>query len=311
MDENSNSIIDEMNNDSISIESGLMTYIYDYMDYNDYTNDDLQYTYGYIVNVNGEVRHYINDNLGYYLESEGLTDRYIQCANCGGFTPVGDITNPLPKAAICHCNSLGGLLENYKDFTVSRDEAYNWWVENGMPVYDEDHLNNFTNRQFDGAYAIYCKDCGGFVILKNYDMHKEYSSYFINHGDSVLNIHICGQGVINESIVCSHYNGSLDIFDAPVEEFYPGWFISTDEYNTWLNKVTTVLNENSTQSIENDTTLDESVNGTIDSYPHEGSENYSDMDDFRIDGIVFIDELDFSDNQDYLVWSDGEDYLCS
>ena len=53
-------------------------------------------------NVDGELRHYINAHGLYYLESSGFTDMYIQCVECGGFIPIGPITNPLPKAAICH-----------------------------------------------------------------------------------------------------------------------------------------------------------------------------------------------------------------
>ena len=55
-------------------------------------DDYWQYTYGYLVNVDGELRHYINDNGAYYLESEGILDRYIRCVECGGFIPIGEIT---------------------------------------------------------------------------------------------------------------------------------------------------------------------------------------------------------------------------
>ena len=60
--------------DASSSESSLNNVINDFV--------DLQHDYGYIVDVDGELRHYINDHGAYYLESDGLVDRYIQCVDC-------------------------------------------------------------------------------------------------------------------------------------------------------------------------------------------------------------------------------------
>ena len=132
--------------------------------------DYWQYTFGYLVNVDGELRHYINDNGAYYLESEGLTDRYIVCVDCGGLIPIGPITNPLPKAAICHHNDMSGLnfYETVKD-SYSRDEAYNFWVEEGKPVYDDEHFNPRPSPPT--IDTIYCENCRRIVILKNYTLN--------------------------------------------------------------------------------------------------------------------------------------------
>ena len=200
----------------------------------------IQYSYGYVVDVNGELRHYISET-AYYLESVGLTDKYIRCAECGGFVPVGDITNPLPKAAICHCNGIGAI-SGYKDFTYSRDEAYNMWIEEGMQAYYEDYLNYYTNH----IYSIYCKDCDGFVPLtENFSGCKIGCYYY----DDILNIHL--SSFLHDNRLCSHYNGTLDLFDTPIEDFHSGWFKSTEDYNHWL--------EEATKSNENNTSIDDTV----------------------------------------------------
>ena len=276
----SSSIIENTNNEVIKpIENNpLMKYI-------DHVDDTLQYSYGYVVNVNGELRHYINNYGVYYLESEGLTDRYISCVECGGFHPIGEITNPLPKAAICHHDNVNVLAPNYKDFSYSRDEAYNLWVEYGKPVFDEFHLSNFTNSEskllhFDG---IYCIDCDGYVILKNYDWYKRiHSDFFTNYG-SVLNefdIYALHEEDMHR---CSHYNGTLDLFNANIEDFHQGWFRSTEWYNHWLGVANKSLNENNTS-------IDNNVNETVSSADkniiddvvyHEDNETY--IDDFNQD----------------------------
>ena len=72
----------------------------------------------------------------HYPQSEGITDHYIKCVECGGYLPIGEVTTPLPDAALCH--GFNGVLSgNYKNFAVSYDDAYNTWVEYGMPVYDD------------------------------------------------------------------------------------------------------------------------------------------------------------------------------
>ena len=240
----SSSIIGNTNEDIKSIENNPI------MNYIDNIDDTLQYSYGYVVDVNGELRHYLNDH-AYYLESEGLTDTYMVCTECGGFIPIGEITNPLPKAAICHHDTSGGLASNYKDFSYSRDEAYNMWIESGMPVYDEFHLNNFTNLDRLEFEAIYCKDCDGYVILKNdWFTSVDYSS--------ILNSWSF-RGCHEEDIPhCSHYDGTLDLFDTPIEDFYSGWFKSIDDYNQFMYKAIHSLNDNST-SLENKTLNDISL----------------------------------------------------
>ena len=72
----------------------------------------------------------------HYPESEGIADYYIRCVECGGFIPIGEVTTPLPDAALCHGFN-GGLSGNYKNFAVSYEDAYNTWVDYGMPVYDD------------------------------------------------------------------------------------------------------------------------------------------------------------------------------
>lgn len=207
--------------------------------------DYWQYTFGYLVNVDGELRHYINDNSAYYLESEGILDRYIQCVDCGGFIPIGEITNPLPKAAICHHNNISGLdfSEVIKD-SCTRDEAYNRWVYGGMPVCDDEHFN--TRPSPPTIDTIYCENCRGIVILKNYT--DSLFDYYFNMGEAS----------INYNQYCSHYNGSLDLFDTPIEDFYSGWFKSIDDYNQFMYKAIHSLNDNST-SLENKTLNDISL----------------------------------------------------
>lgn len=172
---------------------------------NNIINDfgDLQYTYGYVANVDGELRHYVNEYGAYYLESEGLADRYIQCVDCGGFIPIGPINNPLPEAAICHHNdmraiSIDAILNSseYGEFSVSRDKAYNVWVERGMPVCDDIHSEvNIYKVPTDYYEYTRCNECHGFIPLID-------------------------NGHLPDEALCHHYNGSLNVNDIPKDNLY-------------------------------------------------------------------------------------------
>ncbi len=178
--------------------------------------DYWQYTYGYLVNVDGELRHYINDNGAYYLESEGLTDRYIVCVECGGFVPIGEITNPLPKAAICHHNDIAPIF-NLSDVTLSysRDEAYNMWINESMPVYDDIHSEIDVNKILPIVSNDYtrCNECHGFVPLN-------------------------GNGYLPDEALCHHYNGSLNVDEIPKDNLY-----SADDADSIFDDEWFALNE--------------------------------------------------------------------
>ena len=177
--------------DASSSESSLNNVINDFV--------DLQHDYGYIVDVDGELRHYINDNGAYYLESDGLVDRYIQCVDCGGFIPIGPITNPLPKAAICHHNDMVGMgnFSEYGEISVSRDKAYNVWVDRGMPVCDDIHSEVNANKVHYVVCYDYtrCNECHGFVPLNS-------------------------NGHLPDKALCHHYNGSLNVNEIPKDNLY-------------------------------------------------------------------------------------------
>ena len=161
-------------------------------------NDYWQYTFGYLVNVDGELRHYINDNGAYYLESEGILDRYTQCAECGGYIPIGKITNPLPKAAICHHNDIGELdFSEAIKYSRTRDEVYNLWVYHGMPVYDDIHSEIDVTKLSPIVCNDYtrCNECHGFVPLN-------------------------ANGYLPDKALCHHYNGSLNADEIPKDNLY-------------------------------------------------------------------------------------------
>ena len=63
----------------------------------------------------------------YYHKDDGIADYYIKCAECGGYVAIGDVTHPLPDAALCH-NFKAVLADNYKDYAESYDEVYSRWV---------------------------------------------------------------------------------------------------------------------------------------------------------------------------------------
>ena len=87
------------------------------------------------VNENGDKLVYVG-LYAHYPKSEGMADYYIICAECGGYIPIGEVTTPLPNAALCH--GFKGILDgDYKNFAVSYNDAYDTWVKNGMPVYDD------------------------------------------------------------------------------------------------------------------------------------------------------------------------------
>jgi len=228
------STIDNNTNDTnVNMDSSVgnvkdVSFLQSFSDSDDYW----QYSYGFVKNVDGELRHYLNAQGLYYLESSGFTDMYIQCTDCGGFIPIGPISNPLPKAAICHHGDADGRIgSDYpREYTTSRDEAYQSWVSDGKPVYDNEHFNPgiYSRPREEYVHALFCNDCGGYVLLKNYDPFKIRNSYF----DNVLNT--CYVYVSVD--LCCHYNGSLDLFNASVDDFHPGWFKSMDKYNWWLEE---------------------------------------------------------------------------
>ena len=208
-----------------------VSFLQSFSDFDDYW----QYSYGFVKNVDGELRHYINAYGLYYLESDGLADMYIQCVECGGFIPIGSITNPLPKAAICHYDdSYGRIGSDYpKEYIYSRDDVYQRWISNDKPVYDNRHFNpDIYSKPTEHTNALFCNDCGGYVLLKNYDeldnTYDIYSSYVYD----ALNI----WDVSLPTDLCCHYNGSLDLLNASIEDFHPGWFKSMDKYNWWLEE---------------------------------------------------------------------------
>lgn len=89
----------------------------------------------------------------YYPQSEGVNDRFIQCVECGGFVAIGDVTNALPDAAMCH-HFMGSLSSDYKDFSYSYDEAYQRWVDLGQDVRDDGiraHIDNPPVLDYDSA----------------------------------------------------------------------------------------------------------------------------------------------------------------
>ncbi|MBR0272021.1 MAG: hypothetical protein IJQ68_08575 [Methanobrevibacter sp.] len=235
--------LNEINN--ISSSESLNDFVNDFEDY-------WQYSYGHVINVDGELRHYLNDKGLYYLESEGLADRYVQCVECGGYIPIGPINNPLPKAAICHhdTSEAQSKFSEYSKYSVSRDEAYNTWVERGMPVFDDEHLlisqmDNLSNSDDYKFLAVYCKDCDGFVQLKDYsnDIVK-FMRYFTKGNYVLINVFSTSEPYKS----CSHYTGTLDILNAPVEDFHSGWFKSINDYNdwlTWIQDVNEILKEKS------------------------------------------------------------------
>lgn len=121
------------NNNNIPVNTDNSVQVYDNQNNNPLTQNtvtDNQYS---SANTDGLV--YVG-LYAHYAKSEGITDYYIKCVECGGYIPIGEVTTPLPDAALCHGFN-GGLSGNYKNFAVSYDDAYNTWVEYGMPVYDD------------------------------------------------------------------------------------------------------------------------------------------------------------------------------
>lgn len=85
----------------------------------------------------------------HYNVEDGLADRYIICVECGGFVAIGEVTNPLPDAALCH-HFMGYLGSGYKEGSYSHDDAYNLWEISGYKVYDDGskvHEDNIINEE--------------------------------------------------------------------------------------------------------------------------------------------------------------------
>ena len=72
----------------------------------------------------------------FYHKEDGIADYYIKCIECGGYVAIGDVTNALPDAALCH-HFKGNLAPNYKDYAISYDDADDDWAGHGCPVYDD------------------------------------------------------------------------------------------------------------------------------------------------------------------------------
>ena len=141
----------------ISVTSVAYAFLSENTDVSSVDNTDVADNTNIPVNTDNSVQTYDNQNTitnnqyssantanglvyvglyAHYPESEGIADYYIRCVECGGFIPIGEVTTPLPDAALCHGFN-GGLSGNYKNFAVSYEDAYNTWVDYGMPVYDD------------------------------------------------------------------------------------------------------------------------------------------------------------------------------
>ena len=85
----------------------------------------------------------------HYVKSDGLEDRYIICVECGGYVPIGEVTTPLPDAALCH-NFMGYLGPSYQSYSLSYDEAYKIWVDNGQRIQNdgsEHHIDTHISQE--------------------------------------------------------------------------------------------------------------------------------------------------------------------
>ena len=280
------SVIDNNTTDTnVNVDSISNVKEVSYSNYFSDFDDCWQYSYGFVKNVDGELRHYINTHGVYYLESDGLVDMYIQCVECGGFIPIGSITNPLPKAAICHYNDAGGVKigsDYSREYTTSRDEAYHMWADDyGKIVFDDLH---FKPDYYNTPHAaLFCNDCGGYVLLKNYDeldnTYDIYSSYVYD----ALNI----WDVSLPTDLCCHYNGSLDLLNASVDDFHPGWFKSVDKYNWWLEEFSQD-SDNSSNSDDGDVYHGPPRDPVVVVVLEE--ENFTDMSDGYVEEMVDISD---------------------
>ena len=259
----SSSIIGNTNEDIKSIENNPI------MNYIDNIDDSLEHVSEYFVaNTMGMLEHYTYgaDNLfhlDYFIhmpsfddysthESDGtvhsiitymtpedsvhnekheiLPDKYYPCTECGKWIPANEITHPLPETELCHCEEAG-----LRGSSSSIDDTV-------APIENNDSTPVFT--------GIYCNDCDGYVILNNYDDSKNLNLYF-----ELMKICVPINNIGSITKLCSHHNGTLDLFDTPIEDFHLGWFRSIYDYNQFMYKAIHSLNDNST-SLENKTLND-------------------------------------------------------
>ena len=85
----------------------------------------------------------------HYLKSDALNDRYIICVECGGYVPIGEVTTPLPDASLCY-NFMGSFGPSYKEGSISYDEAYKIWVDNGQRIQNdgsEYHIDSLISQE--------------------------------------------------------------------------------------------------------------------------------------------------------------------
>lgn len=208
--------------------------------------------------VHSNIIHFITDEYGVHQEiREILPDKYYSCTECGKWIPANEITHPLLETSLCHCDEIG-----LRDSILRIDDIV-------VPV---------DNNDFTPVTGIYCNDCDGNVILNNYDDSKNLNSYFELTDFCVPISNIC-----SITKLCSHHNGTLDLFNTHIENFHQGWFKSTEDYNHWLEEANKSLNENNTS-------IDNNVNETVSSADkniiddvvyHEDNETY--IEDFHQD----------------------------
>ena len=129
---------------------------------------------------------YNGDYASFYVHNSlNTTDKYTQCAECGLYIPVGEVTNSLPDNLICHGHndSAGSYIDDdYLHYTY--DEVLYTVEHNGVIP------ESFFNR--------YCQHHG--FNSTTYDYFVEHQTYAPEDLAKLFNYSVSDTGVNNDPL---------------------------------------------------------------------------------------------------------------
>jgi len=140
-----------------------------------------------------------NDILLYIREGQDFTDKYIQCAECGKYIALGNVTKMLPENLICHAHEDmfgGGRYDADYPWIVSYDEIMTYDETGYYPDSVYERVANHYNLTLDQYYDVtgfdgrektaYLNDNGELVYFSESDVPAEPTG-IVHTGDVDVN----------------------------------------------------------------------------------------------------------------------------
>ena len=179
------------------------------------SSSNSQIPVSYAINAYENARS-LNEDLSTDIQnSPDFTDKYLQCAECGGYYALGNVTKRLPDELICHERESipsDGIDINYP-WILSYDEVM-YIHEHGRMVEVEQRIANHFNLTLDQYYDVTGLDGRERTAFLDQNGHIKYYSEDLHTGDVPSAFVVIPVDEYPTSDIC---DGGIDI-TIPVDE---------------------------------------------------------------------------------------------